>query len=57
MELTIEKKVQESLQSARDQGKRAAEDELKLKVQEKEHVISGMKKQIEDLKQRADQGS
>lgn len=57
MDLTIEKKVAESLQSARDQGKRAAEDDLKLKVQEKEQVITSMQRQIEELRRRAEQGS
>lgn len=57
MELTIEKRVQENLQSARDTGRKLAEDELKLKVVEKEQVIAGMQRQIEDLKRRAEQGS
>lgn len=57
MELTIEKRIQESLATTRDQAKKEAEDALKLKVQEKEQTISAMQKQIEELKRKAEQGS
>lgn len=57
MDLTIEKQVQESLVAVRDKAKQEAESELKLKVLEKEHTISSMQKQIEDLKRKAEQGS
>jgi len=57
MELTIEKKVQESLGHAREQGRKDAEEKLKLSVSEKELTISSMQKQIEELKRRAEQGS
>ena len=57
LELTIEKRVQGSLTVTRQQARKEAEDELKLKVMEKEQTISSMQKQIEDLKRRAEQGS
>ena len=57
LDLTVEKKIQAGLSSAREQAKKEVEDVLKLKVSEKELVISGMQKQIEDLKRRAEQGS
>ncbi|GFE56810.1 DUF2130 domain-containing protein [Geobacter sp. AOG1] len=57
MELTIEKRIQEGLTSTRDQARKEAEEELKLKVLEKEHTITAMQKQIEELKRRAEQGS
>jgi hypothetical protein len=57
MDLTVEKRVQESLASARDQARKEAEESLRLKVAEKEQTITGMQKQIEDLKRRAEQGS
>lgn len=57
MELTIEKKVQESLQAVRDKAKRDAEEGLKLKVAEKEETIAAMQRQIEELKRKAEQGS
>ncbi|MFO0914945.1 MAG: DUF2130 domain-containing protein [Pirellulales bacterium] len=57
MELTIEKQVQESLSNVREKAKLDAEESMKLKVMEKEHMISAMQKQIEELKRRAEQGS
>ena len=57
MDLTIEKRVQESLATTREQAKKEAEDGLKLKVLEKEQTIASMQKQIEELKRRAEQGS
>jgi hypothetical protein len=57
LELTVEKRVQENLTATRQQAKKEAEDELKQKVSEKEQVIAGMQRQIEDLKRRAEQGS
>jgi hypothetical protein len=57
LELTVEKRVQTGLNDVRVLAKKEAEDEQKLKVSEKEHTISAMQKQIEDLKRRAEQGS
>ncbi len=57
MELTIEKRVQEGLSAVREQAQKETEDQLKLKVMEKEQTISSMQKQIEDLKRRSEQGS
>jgi len=57
MDLTIEKRVQESVNSIRTQAQKAAEDEFKLKVLEKENTISSMQRQIEELKRKAEQGS
>lgn len=57
MELTIEKRVQGDLTAARERAKKEAEEELKLKVLEKDQTITAMQKQIEDLKRRAEQGS
>ncbi|HEY4312819.1 MAG TPA: DUF2130 domain-containing protein [Pirellulales bacterium] len=57
MELTIEKRVQESLTTVRDKAKLEAEEGLKLKVAEKEEQIAGMQRQIEELKRKAEQGS
>src|SRR5437867_3163401 len=55
--LTVEKRVQADLSAERDKAKKEAEDELKLKVLEKDQTITAMQKQIEDLKRRAEQGS
>jgi hypothetical protein len=57
MELTIEKQVQATLSSAREQAKQEAEEALGLRVKEKEEQIAGMQRQIEDLKRKAEQGS
>lgn len=57
MDLTIEKKVQESLSSVRDKAKQEAEEGLKLRLLEKEEQMSSMQRQIEDLKRKAEQGS
>lgn len=57
LELTVEKRVQQGLSVTREQGRKEAEDELKLRVAEKEHTIASMQKQIEELKRRAEQGS
>lgn len=57
LELTIEKRVLENLEAARNKARKEAEDELKLKVLEKEQTISSMQRQIEELKRKAEQGS
>ena len=57
MDLTIEKRVQADLSAERDKAKKEAEEEMKLKVMEKDQTITAMQKQIEDLKRRAEQGS
>src|SRR5918996_501558 len=57
LDLTIEKKVQADLGIEREKAKKEAEEELKLKVMEKDQTITAMQKQIEDLKRRAEQGS
>jgi len=57
IDLTIEKRVQADLSAEREKAKKEAEEELKLKVMEKDQTITAMQKQIEDLKRRAEQGS
>ncbi len=57
MELTIEKRVTDSLAKTREQAQKEAEEKLGLKVIEKETQIAAMARQIEDLKKRAEQGS
>ncbi|STX28734.1 coiled-coil protein [Legionella beliardensis] len=57
MDLTIEKSIQEGLAEIREKARREAEGALQLKVQEKEETILAMQKQIEQLKQKAEQGS
>lgn len=57
LELTVEKRVQETLTEARAQAKREAEESLKLRVMEKDQAIASMQLTIEELKRKAEQGS
>jgi hypothetical protein len=57
LDLTIEKRVQENLADARQKARKEVEDELTLKVSEKEQTIVSMQKQIEELRRKAEQGS
>lgn len=57
LDLTVEKRVQESLNDVRTSARREAEDGLKLKVLEKDQTIASMQHKIEELKQKAEQGS
>jgi hypothetical protein len=57
LDLTVEKRVRESLALTRDQAKKEAEEGMKLKVLEAEQTIASMQKQIEELKRKAEQGS
>jgi hypothetical protein len=57
LDLTIEKRIQEGLVAVREQAHREAEEQLNLKVKEKEQTIASMQKQIEELKRKAEQGS
>ena len=57
LELTVEKRVQDGLTEVRTQAKREAEEGLKFKVMEKDQTIASMQQKIEELKQRAEQGS
>ncbi|MCC6347375.1 MAG: DUF2130 domain-containing protein [Nitrospirales bacterium] len=56
-DLTVEKRIQEGLADIRKQALKEAEEQLKLKVLEKEQTIASMQKQIEELKRKAEQGS
>lgn len=55
--LQVERGVQGGLEEARATARRQAEEALDLKVKEREHTISGLKQQIDDLKRKAEQGS
>jgi hypothetical protein len=57
LDLTVEKKVQETLTAVRDKAVQEAEERLKLKVLEKEEQIASMQRQIEQLRRKAEQGS
>jgi len=57
LDLNVEKKVEESLVAVHAKAKIDAEEGLKTKLSEKEQQISGMQRQIEDLRRKAEQGS
>ena len=57
LDLTVEKRVQADLSTEREKAKKEADEELKLKVMEKDQTITAMQRQIEELKRRAEQGS
>ncbi len=57
LELTVERRVQESLTSVRDSAKKQVEEEQRLKLAEKDERIASMNRQIDELKRKAEQGS
>lgn len=57
LDLTVEKRVSESVEAVRQKAKIEAEEGMSMKVAEKEKTISDMQKQIEELKRKAEQGS
>ncbi len=57
VDVTVEKRIQESLGSIREKAKKEIEDQLNLKMKEKDEMMSGMQKTIEELKRKSDQGS
>ncbi len=57
LELTVETRVTESLAGVRDKARAEGEASFRLKFAEKEEQIAGMQRQIEALKQKAEQGS
>jgi hypothetical protein len=57
LELTVQKRVEDGLNEVRLKARREAEEGLKQKVLEKDQTITSMQRTIEELKQKADQGS
>ncbi len=57
MDVTIETRVAQEAEIVRAKAKLDAENDMGLRVKEKENTIAAMQKQIEDLKRRAEQGS
>jgi hypothetical protein len=57
LDLTIEKRVAESLAAIREKAKLEAEEGLKLRLAEKEEQIASMQRQIDELKRKSEQGS
>ena len=57
IELTIEKRVSANVSQIQQKARQDAEDQLKLKVAEKDQLIGSMQRQIEELRRRSEQGS
>jgi hypothetical protein len=57
LDLTIEKRVQAGLGSIREQSRKEVEEQMNLKVSEKEQIILSMQRKIEELQRKAEQGS
>lgn len=57
MDLTIEKRVSANVSLIQQKARQEAEDQLKLKVAEKDQLIQSMQRQIEDLRRKSEQGS
>jgi hypothetical protein len=57
LDLTIEKRVQASVDEIRTKAKQEADDATRLRVLEKDQTIESMARTIEELKRKAEQGS
>jgi hypothetical protein len=57
LDLNVEKKAQESLHIVREKARLDARKGSKTRLSEKEHQITGMQRQIEELRRKAEQGS
>ncbi|KAA0070003.1 DUF2130 domain-containing protein [Tardiphaga sp. P9-11] len=57
LDLTIEKRVQASVDDIRSKAKQEADDAARLRVAEKDQTIDSMARTIEELKRKAEQGS
>jgi hypothetical protein len=57
LQLSVERQVQEIAGGIRNEARRAADDELRLKVRERDEQIGALQGQIEALKRRAELGS
>jgi hypothetical protein len=57
LELTVEKQVQNQLDAVRQKASLAAQEEYKLKLAERDHLVATLQKQMEEMQRRAEQGS
>ena len=57
LKLQVERQVQQELEAVRRQAQLQAEDQMRLQVQDKDEAIQGLRRQIDELKRRAEQGS
>lgn len=57
MDLTIEKRVQESLSAVESKARDRVQEEIRLKMAEKDKLIADAQKQVEEMKRKMEQGS
>jgi len=57
LELTVEKRVQESLAQAEERARQRIEGDTRLKMAEKDKVIADAQRQIDEMKRKMEQGS
>jgi hypothetical protein len=57
LKLQVERQVQQELEAVRRQAKAQAEEQIGLQVRDKDEAIQGLRRQIDELKRKAEQGS
>jgi hypothetical protein len=57
IDLTIERRVSANVNQIQQKARQEAEDQLRLKVAEKDQLIGSMQRQIEELRRKSEQGS
>ena len=57
LELTVERKVTEGAAAVREDARRLAEESIGLRVNEKEQIIAGLQRALEEAQRKAAQGS
>ncbi|MBK7208524.1 MAG: DUF2130 domain-containing protein [Elusimicrobia bacterium] len=57
IDLTVEKRIQAGLAPIQEKAKKEAEESLNLRLMEREQTIVGLKRQIDEMKRKVDQGS
>lgn len=57
LDLTVERRITESLDEIRTKTRKEVEDAAKLTISERDQTIEGMRRTIEELKRKSDQGS
>ncbi len=57
LKLQVERQVQQELEVVRQRARQETEEQMRLKVQDKDEAIQGLRRQIDELKRKAEQGS
>lgn len=57
LQLQVERQVRQELDGVRQQAQQQAEEKMQLQMRDKEEAIQGLRRQIDELKRKAEQGS